>query len=42
MFYNSKTSLKFEPTISIFPKYSQDLILTKIPNKILLLEVKNN
>jgi len=42
MLYNSKANLKLELTIRISPKYSQDLILTKIPNKILPLEVKNN
>ena len=39
MFCNSKASLIFGQTINISPKYSQDLILNKIPKKnILILE----
>ena len=38
MFFNSKASLITGQTINISPKYSQDLILNKIPKIILFLE----
>lgn len=38
MFFNSKASLIIGQTINISPKYSQDLILNKIPIIIFILE----